>query len=78
MQEQQSTPVSNVYFNLISVLYHTLSAAQTTETYVHDAEKSGDQELVQFFREFQQDTNKHAERAKQLLSRIGQHAQHSR
>ncbi len=74
MQERQSTPVSNVYFNLVSVLYHTLSAAQTTATYVRDAEQSGDQELVQFFREFQQDTSKHAERAKQLLSRVGQRA----
>ena len=78
MQEQQSTPVSNVYFNLISVAYHALQSAQTTAAYVRDAEQSGDQELVQFFREFQQDTGKHAERAKQLLSRIGQHAQRAR
>ncbi|HZU00358.1 MAG TPA: hypothetical protein VFA10_11880 [Ktedonobacteraceae bacterium] len=74
MQEQQSTSVSNVFFNLISVAYHSLQSAQTTAAYVRDAQQSGDQELVKFFQEYQQDTNKHAERAKQLLSRIGQHS----
>jgi rubrerythrin len=72
MQEQQSTSVSNVYFNLISVAYHSLQSAQTTAAYVRDAQQSGDQELVRFFEEYQRDTNKHAERARQLLSRLGQ------
>lgn len=71
MQEQQATSTSNAYFDLVSVLYHTLQSAQTADSYVRDAQQTGDQELVQFFRDFKQDTNRQAERAKQLLSRIG-------
>jgi hypothetical protein len=71
MPEQQSTGTSNVYFNLVSILYHSLQSAQTAATYVSDAQASGDQDLVQFFQDFQQTTNQQAERAKQLLTRLG-------
>jgi hypothetical protein len=69
MQETQQTTTSNTYFDLVSVLYHALQAEQTSTTYVEDAQRSGDQDLVQFFGEVKQSASQQADRAKQLLSR---------
>ncbi|QBD78711.1 hypothetical protein EPA93_23100 [Ktedonosporobacter rubrisoli] len=71
MQEPQTTTISNAYYDLVSVLYHALESAQTSNSYLRDAQQSGQQELVQFFRDVQQDYNKHANRAKQLLEQVG-------
>ncbi|MDP8967429.1 MAG: hypothetical protein M3N04_02405 [Actinomycetota bacterium] len=54
-------------FDLISVAYHALQAAETHEQYIRDAEGRGDQEAADFFRETQQQHNKTADRAKQLM-----------
>ena len=67
--QQPKTSTSNVFFDLVSVPYHSLESSQTYATYVKDAEQSGDQELSQFFRQMQQEENQRAERAKQLLGR---------
>ena len=64
--EQQQTSVSNQYYNLVSVLYHALEAAQTSATYMKDAQ--GDQQLSQFFQQVQQQNNSLAQQAQQLLS----------
>ena len=54
-------------YNLVSALYHVLQGAETSEQYLKDAEKSGDQELVQFFRDWKDEQVQFAERAKNLL-----------
>ncbi|HZR41921.1 MAG TPA: hypothetical protein VFB12_17500 [Ktedonobacteraceae bacterium] len=69
MATHQSTSTSNKHYDLVSVLYHALEGAQTYGTYAQDAEREGDQELAQFFRQVQQSQNQCAEQAKQLLSR---------
>lgn len=66
---EQKTGTSDVAYDLISILYHTLQGAQTAETYLKDAEARGDQELAGFLREVQQQDRQRAERAKQLLTR---------
>jgi rubrerythrin len=66
--EEQKTTVANPHYDLVSVLYHALEGAQTTDTYVKDAEQEGDQELAQFFREVKQEDIKRADRAKELLA----------
>ena len=54
-------------------MYHALNGAQTYDTYISDAEQSGDNDLAQFFRAVQQEDQRRAERAKQLLEqRAGQ------
>src|SRR2546421_6062163 len=63
------THTPNPQYDLVSVLYHALEGAQTTDIYVKDAEKEGDQELAQFFRQVQQEQTMCADRAKQLLAR---------
>ena len=69
MQQSQQTSVSNTYYNLVSVLYHALETAQTTATYIRDAQQSGDQQLAQFFQSVQQTANQQAQQAQQLLAR---------
>jgi hypothetical protein len=54
-------------YNLISVLYHALQAAETTQQYQKDAEQSGDEQLAQFFQEAQSGYAEFAQQAKRLL-----------
>lgn len=54
-------------FDLISVAYHALQGGETYEQYIEDAESRGDQEVADFFRETQQQFNKTADRAKELM-----------
>ena len=57
-------------------MYHALNGAQTYDTYIRDAEQSGDRDLAQFFREVQQEDQRRSERARQLLvQRAGQMSQ---
>lgn len=69
MADQGQTGTDDVSFNLVSVLYHTLQEAETMEKYIRDAEASGDQEVIGFFREIQDANRRRSERAKQLLQR---------
>ena len=66
-QGEHMTGTKDVHYNLISVLYHTLQGAETCMQYLADAEQAGDQELVQFLREVQQEDQRRANRAKMLL-----------
>ncbi len=71
MQEQKQTNTSNAYYDLVSTLYHALETAQTSTAYIQDAQQSGNQELVSFFKQVQQDANRQADQAKQLLTKVG-------
>ena len=72
MQERQQTSVSNIYFDLVSVLYNSLQAAQAASAYIQDAQQSGNQQLVQFFQGYQQSANQQAQQAQQALSQMRQ------
>ena len=64
-----ATGASDPYYNLVSVLYHTLQAAQTYDTYISDADRLGDNELAQFLRQVQTEDRNRAQFAMQLLAR---------
>ena len=53
-------------YNLTSVLYHALQGGENYDSYISDAE--GDDELVQFFKDVQQEEKNRADRAKKLLA----------
>ena len=53
-------------YNLTSVLYHALQGGENYDQYISDAQ--GDDELVQFFKDVQQEEKSRAERAKKLLA----------
>jgi rubrerythrin len=64
---QQSTGVSNVQSDLISILFHALQGQETYTRYIQDAEQGGQQDLAQFFRRIQQEDRNRATQALQLL-----------
>jgi len=64
---EQITGTRDQHYNLVSVLYHALHAAETMEAYILDAEAVGDERLASFFREAQAMQRRLAERAKGML-----------
>ena len=63
-----ATGVSDPTFNLVSILYHALQAAQTYDTYIRDAEQHGDTNLAQFLRQIQTEDRNRAQYDMQLLT----------
>ncbi|NTX01412.1 hypothetical protein HUA74_05140 [Myxococcus sp. CA051A] len=62
----------DAHYNVISTLYHLLKGASTAEQFIQDAERAGDPELAQFFRDWRDEQRHLAERAKNLLgARLG-------
>lgn len=62
-----STGMSDPHYDLVSILYHALQAAQTYDTYISDAEQRGDTTMAQFFRQIQMEDRNRAQYAMQLL-----------
>ena len=54
-------------YNIIWFVEQCLSNALRLETYIQDAERSGDQELADFFRRAQGESRKGAEQGKAML-----------
>jgi uncharacterized tellurite resistance protein B-like protein len=55
-------------YDLVSVLYHSLKAADACTQYVADAEDAGDDELVEFFEKARKLQNRLASDARVLLA----------
>jgi hypothetical protein len=68
--EPQKTSMDNQYFDVASVLYHTLRGSQTLASYIEDARKGGNQELVEFFQQTKEQQDRCADQAKQLLAKL--------
>ncbi len=64
---EQTTGTRDEHYNLVSVLYHALHAAENCEIYALDAEAAGRDDIATFFREVQVGQVGLAERAKELL-----------
>ena len=59
-------------YDLVSVLYHCLKAADACTQYIVDAEDAGDEELAEFFESARQQHNRLASEARELLAqRVG-------
>ena len=65
---EETTGTRDEHYNPISGLYHALQGAETSTRYIEDAERAGDRELAQFFRDVQQEDATRAQRAEQLLA----------
>ena len=64
---QQTTGISDSVYDLTSVFYHAAQGGQVYDKYIEDAEKEGDHELVEFFREARDQDAERAQKAKSLL-----------
>ncbi len=56
-------------YNILWFTEACLSNALRLETYIHDAERDGDDELARFFRRAQDESRKGAEQGKELLKK---------
>jgi len=64
---ERTTGTRDEHYNLVSVLYHALQGADACDRYALDAETTGDELPVGFFREAQAVYTHVAEQAKMLL-----------
>lgn len=65
---ERATATRDEHYNLVSVLYHTLQEGDTLQQYIDDAQAAGDEELVLFFEDIQEQDRERGERGKRLLS----------
>ena len=65
---QQLTGVKDTVYDLASVFYHAAEGGQVYAKYIEDAEREGNRELVDFFREVQEQDARRAQKAKSLLA----------
>lgn len=64
----EHTPADDIVYDLISVQYHALKAAQTYDKYVQDAH--GHEEVVTFLQECARQDAERAERCHDLLGQL--------
>lgn len=65
---RQVTGTSDVTYDLISTIYHSLETAQTIQTYMQDVQQTGEQEISQFLQQIHQEANRCAQHAQRLLA----------
>jgi LPS O-antigen subunit length determinant protein (WzzB/FepE family) len=63
----QATGTKDKTYNIIWFTEQSLSNALRLESYIQDAERDGDSELVDFFRRAQEASRKGGEQGKKLL-----------
>ncbi len=66
-ESEQVTGVSNVAYDLMSVLQNTLEAIAALEVYKQDAESAGDQEARDLFEQLEQRLTGDVDRLRGLL-----------
>ena len=66
-ETSQVTGTADKDYNIIWYTEHCLENTLRLETFIQDADRSGDSELAEFFRKAQADSRKGAEMGKQLL-----------
>jgi hypothetical protein len=69
MAGERETGASNVEYNLVSVLYHTLHGAENLTKYEQDAVQAGDHETAQLFREMREADRERGQRLRMLLGK---------
>ena len=66
---EQLTGISDAVFDLTSVFYHAAEGSQVYAKYIDDAAQEGDTELVEFFKEVQEQDAWRAQKARSLIGR---------
>ena len=64
------TGFEDVFYDLVSVQYHSLKAGHDYGQYVRDADNAGEKEIADFFREVMDQDSKRAERCHEFLKRL--------
>ena len=66
---EQLTGISEAMIDLSSVFYHAAEGGPVYAKYIDDAAQEGDTELVEFFKELQEQDAWRADKAKSLICR---------
>jgi hypothetical protein len=66
---EQLTGISDAVYDLTSVFYHAAEGSQVYAKYIDDAAHEGDNELVEFFKDVQEQDAERAKKAKSLIGR---------
>src|SRR3954466_4436737 len=65
---ERATGTPNTIYDLSSVLFHALEGGASYDQFIQDAEREGDQELVEFFQLVRDEDSNRADRAQELLA----------
>ncbi len=65
---ERATGTPNTIYDLSSVLFHALEGGASYDTYIEDAEREGDEELVDFFRRVRDEDSMRADEAQMLIA----------
>ena len=68
-ESEQLTGISDAVLDLSSVFYHAAEGSEVYAKYIDDAAREGDTELVEFFKELQEQDAWRAQKAKSLIGR---------
>jgi hypothetical protein len=68
-QSEQLTGISQAVLDLSDVFYHAAEGDQVCVKYIDDAAREGDTELVEFFKEVQEQDAWRAQKSKALIGR---------
>lgn len=74
-QGQQMSSTPNHIYDLCSVLYHAMKSDTSTQGFIRDAQQAGNNDLVQFFQQIQQEDRRRIQQAQQLLGQQWMSAQ---
>jgi bacterioferritin (cytochrome b1) len=66
----QHPPLSNLNYDLLTVLQHKLKAIAAYEIYLKDCQKSGDKECLDLVADLKRDDERHVERLRTELERL--------
>jgi bacterioferritin (cytochrome b1) len=69
-EQQGTTPLSDVHFDLITALQNKCEALAIYETYLEDCEDAGDDDCRRVFEEIMRDDQRHAEMLKSHLEHV--------
>lgn len=67
-EDERATGTPNIIYDLSSVLFHALEGGASYDTFIEDAEREGEQDLVEFFRRVRDEDSMRADEAQRLLT----------
>jgi hypothetical protein len=65
---ERATGTPNTIYDLASVLFHALQGGASYNNYIEDAEREGDEELIEFFRRVREEDRDRAAEAQMLIA----------
>lgn len=72
MPSENEKPISNLEYDLLTVLHHKSEAVKAYETYVKDAQEIGSQRCAELFEKLREQDTQQAQEIRQHLQEVMQ------